>query len=106
MKGNDLNRVVEAYALNCAAFDKPFKKELLDLYLHDLAGYSADQIVKAMSEHRKDPERGRFFPKVADMIYQITGTGKQQADNSDSLAELEWSKIYAAAANGNEPVNI
>lgn len=106
MKGNDLNRVVEAYAINCAAFDREFKKQMLDLYLSDLSGFSADQIVMAFNRHRLDPDRGRFFPKVADLIYQITGTEKQQAESLEHQAELEWAQIYRASANGNEPKNI
>jgi len=96
----------DQFMLTCLSYEKDFNAALANLYFSDLADYSDDQVCSAMAKHRKDPDRGRFFPKVADIIYQITGTGKQQADNSDSLAELEWSKIYAAAANGNEPVNI
>lgn len=99
-------RFADQFMLTCLAYEKDFNTALANLYFSDLSDYSDDQVCTAMERHRKDAERGRFFPKVADIIYQINGTAKTRADADESQAELEWSKIYAAACNGNEPANI
>jgi len=96
----------DQFALTCLAYEKSFNKELASLYFSDLSEYGISEVVGAFTRHRKDTDRGRFFPKVADLIYQITGTEKQQAESLEHQAELEWAQIYRAAANGNEPKNI
>ena len=96
----------DSYMATCLAYDKEFNVELAKLYFSDLSEYSIQQVSAAFSKHRKDPDRGRFFPKVADLVYQITGTEKQQGESLDQQAELQWAAIMRAATNGSEPVNI
>jgi hypothetical protein len=100
MNAHDLQKIVEAYSLTCLSYEKAFNKQLLDLFISDLSGYSAQQIAGALQAHRTDPDRGRFFPKVADVVYQITLQNKKP----ETTPELEWFKVLKAAANGRKPI--
>lgn len=101
MIAHDLQKIVEAYSLTCLSYEKAFNKQLLDLFISDLSGFTANQISEALQSHRKDPDRGRFFPKVADIIHQINKAEKQT--DAKQIAELEWSKVLYAAARGIKP---
>lgn len=100
MNAHDLQKIVEAYSITCLSYEKAFNKQLLDLFISDLSCYSAQQISQALQDHRLDPDRGRFFPKVADLVYQIGLQNKKP----DTTPELEWFKVLKAAGNGRKPV--
>lgn len=106
MSNLDKKEFAEAFSATCLAYEKAFSPELAKLYMLDLAEYSTESVKRAFSRHRKDPERGRFFPKVADIVYQIEGTQKQKSESVESSAELQWASIMRAAVNGSEPVNL
>lgn len=101
MIAHDLQKIVEAYSLTCLSYEKAFNKQLLDLFISDLREYSADQIAMALSNHRKDPDRGRFFPKVADVVFQIEKTAEKQ--DIRPLITIEWAKVIQAASHGRKP---
>lgn len=64
-------------------------EEGLELFVKLLHDVSLQDFKRALYDHQRDPERGRFFPKPADIIYQIEGTG------SDA-ALLAWNTFVAA----------
>lgn len=105
MDSIDKKQFADQFALTCLAYEKSFNKELASLYFSDLSEYGISEVVGAFTRHRKDPDRGRFFPKVADLIYQITSTEKQNDDRLAQEIELEWSKSLRAASNGRSPAN-
>jgi hypothetical protein len=41
------------------------------MFFQDLERYPLDLISASLAAHRADPERGKFTPKVADIVYQI-----------------------------------
>lgn len=41
------------------------------MFFGDLQHYDLDLVRGALMAHRQDPERGRFTPKTADVVYQI-----------------------------------
>lgn len=41
------------------------------MFFDDLAQYPIDMIEKSLTAHRRDPQRGKFTPKPADIIHQI-----------------------------------
>ncbi len=92
-------KFADEFLLTCLAYEKEFKTELANLYFSDLERYGIDQLVSAMRQHRLDPDRGRFFPKVADLVYQIGLQNKKP----DTTPELEWFKVLKAASNGRNP---
>jgi len=92
-------KFADEFLLTCLAYEKEFKTELANLYFADLQRYGIDQVVFALQSHRTDPDRGRFFPKVADVVYQIG----QQNKKPDTTPEIEWFKVLKAASNGRKP---
>jgi hypothetical protein len=106
MTKNDKQEFAKAMTACYMAFDKQLDANQMGLYFEMLSDYNVNQVTQAFKAHMKDPDRGRFFPKIADVIYQIIGTEKQRSELQETTAELEWAKIYAAASNGAEPRNI
>ena len=106
MTKNDKVEFAKAITACYMAFDKPADQDQMAVYFDLLSDQNITDVCRAFRAHIKDPDRGRFFPKVADIIYQITGTEKQQDDKLASQIELEWSKSIRAAANGQKPVNV
>ena len=54
-------------------YDKEVSVNLKRLYWEDLGQYPIDTIEAAMQAHRRDRDRGRFFPKPADLLARICG---------------------------------
>jgi len=52
-------------------YDKDVSVGLKRLYWDDLGHLPINVIEMAMQAHRRDPERGRFFPKPADLIDKL-----------------------------------
>ncbi len=52
---------------------------MLDTYFRLLAEYSAEDVRAAAEAHAKDPDRGVFFPRPADIIAQLRGKSVQRA---------------------------
>lgn len=98
---NDKKQFADHFMLTCLAYEKEFNPEMAKLYFSDLKEFTDYDVVSAFSQHRKDPDRGRFFPKVADIIFQIQKLSR--AIDARQLAELEWSKVLRAAAKGLKP---
>ena len=70
-------------------YDREVSVSLKKLYWEDLPARSFAQIEAAFHAHRRDPERGRFFPKPADLIakMQILRTDQRpEADEAWALA--------------------
>lgn len=103
---SDKVEFARAFTACYMAFDKEPNEDQMRVYFDLLSDHKVDDVCLAFRKHIKDPDRGRFFPKVADLIYQITGTEKQQGESLEALAELQWAQIYRASANGVEPGNI
>lgn len=61
----------------CTAYNRTIGAELLDIMLADYRDMSYQQFMEAAQAHRKDVERGRFFPSLADIRYQIIGDRSQ-----------------------------
>lgn len=59
------------------------------LWFSAVKGYSLDQVQDALLAHTRDPERGRFMPKPADVVLLIDGLPGDRA-------ELAWSRVSAA----------
>lgn len=106
MNQSDRTDFAKCFAATCLVYDVSPNTDKANAYFSLLSEFSLQQVLRAFSKHPLDPDRGRFFPKPADIVYQITGTEKQQSESLERQAELEWAQIYRASANGNEPKNI
>src|SRR3990172_6665898 len=60
-------------------YQHEMSEAMLALYFEDLGDFSIADVVGALSAHRKDPDRGRFFPKPADVVHKVDGDLKTQA---------------------------
>ena len=106
MDHNDRTEFAKCFAATCLVYDVSPNTDKANAYFSLLSGFTLQHVLKAFADHPLEPERGRFFPKPADIVYQITGTEKQQGESLERQAELEWAQIYRASANGVEPKNI
>lgn len=96
---NSKHNFANEFLATCLVYEKEFKSEMANVYFSDLQGYSEHQVIYALRSHRTDPDRGRFFPKVADIVYQINLQNKKP----ETTPELEWFKVLKAASNGRKP---
>lgn len=91
----------DAFAACCITYDQQFSVEKARVYMELLGGYSGDDISQAFRQHMKDPDRGRFFPKPADIIYQISAQTRSAI--SPEKISLLWSSVVKAASRGLAP---
>lgn len=92
MDQRDKGRFAQALIAMGEMYDKDVSQALAAMYFDDLALHSVDQVLEAMTAHRKDPGRGRFFPKVADLV------AKLQPSQADA-ALLAWTEVPALLRN-------
>ncbi|MES2352095.1 MAG: hypothetical protein V4641_31395 [Pseudomonadota bacterium] len=59
------------------------------MFFQDLQRYPLDLITASLAAHRADPERGKFTPKVADIVYQIERRRKVSWLSADEA----WSQV-------------
>jgi hypothetical protein len=95
MKKEDQNRFREIMAGLGDYYKEKITKTLMTVFWEDFEDCNIDDFAKAVSSHRKDPDQGMFFPKTANLIKQLHGTGKQQARSIEGKAELAWAEIIA-----------
>lgn len=55
-------------------YEKKLNPAVAEIYFDDLRQWPLQEVLQALSDHRKDPERGRWFPKVADVVHKLQGT--------------------------------
>lgn len=95
MKSEDYNKFKSVIAGMCEVYDKVPSEVLLQVFWEDFKEITIEEFSRAVSSHRKDPDQGMFFPKTANLMKQLHGTGKQQARSIEGKAELAWSEIMA-----------
>jgi hypothetical protein len=59
------------------------------MFFEDLERYPLDLIRASLAAHRQDPERGKFTPKPADIVYQIERRRKVSWLSADEA----WSQV-------------
>ena len=95
--------------LECAElYDKDIKPAVLKTYLADLEDVSLDDLARALAAHRRDPDRGRFFPRPADIFAKLSrGHDHPPVDvawalvlkSFDETESLVWSEQMECARN-------
>ena len=73
-------------------YNQTIEKPVMRLYWEALRQYTVEDVDRAANLHTRDPDQGRFMPKVADLIRILEGGGQ-------SRAELAWSKVQAALSS-------
>ena len=85
------NSVAKALAVTAEYYGKVLSPATLQQMRHDLAKYPQAMVLDAIASHRKNPERGRFFPLTADLMVYLTGT-------DESVAKGRWDFALRCAA--------
>ncbi|MEE9452349.1 MAG: DUF6475 domain-containing protein [Gammaproteobacteria bacterium] len=80
--------LTEAWDL-CGGSAKVLPAHTLEEYWQRLKGYPLVSIQHALDAHILCPDRGRFVPKIADIMHQFQG-------NSEAQALKAWSKVSNA----------
>jgi hypothetical protein len=93
MTPENRRRLVTAVTSIYAYYDRQVSDLHLQFWLEDLGGFPIEAVERAMVAHRKDPERGQFLPKTADIIRQLQGDSTQRA-------ALAWGEALECARNG------
>ena len=70
-------------------YGKTFSDIALEMWFNDVKRFSYEEIKRAFSIHRQNPDRGRFMPRPADIIGILEGSHK-------SNAYLAWTKFIKA----------
>lgn len=65
---------------------------LVETFFSILESYSIEIVARAFHQHMIDSERGRFFPKPADLIDKISGGSREQAVQS-------WAEVIRLSSN-------
>jgi hypothetical protein len=63
------------------------------LFFRSLSQFTVEQVRAALDAHVKDPQRGRFFPRPADVIAQIEGLA---SNDGRPGAEEAWAQALRA----------
>lgn len=72
-----LEEIAKAANFLCLAYNRQLSDQLLELMQDDFGKWDYQQFMELVQAHRRDPERGRFFPSLADMRYQQIGDRAQ-----------------------------
>ena len=72
----------------------PLSDMAVKIYFRSLKQYEFEQIGAAIDAHLLDEDRGRFFPKVADLVHKLEG------------GKITNAQIIAAAKNPTTPLGV
>jgi hypothetical protein len=84
-------QIVAAVAKLCTLYGRQQSETLTEQFLEDFADWHPDAFAQAVQAHRRDTDRGRFFPTLADLLHQ-------------SIGDRNQAKVEAAAAFDSNPL--
>jgi hypothetical protein len=67
----DEKHLIATLAGAYAYYEKDLSKVAIAVWKADLAGYEKEAIDAAFIRHRRDPERGQWLPKIADILRHL-----------------------------------
>lgn len=89
----DRERLLQTLAATYAYYERELTQFAVKVWLEDLADLPIDAVCAAFVAHRRDPQRGQWLPKSADILRQIRG-------DIESDAHLAWGDVMRIACNG------
>lgn len=99
MNDSDKKEFAQTMKLAAIAYDRDCDQPMLRAYFEFLEGYSVEQIKVAVKAHCKGTGiESKFFPKVADITAQISGSKKEVEQAAQFTAEAAWLSIPKAIA--------
>lgn len=72
----------------CQKYNREMSSALLESMLEDFQSWDPDEFARCVENHRSDPDRGRFFPTLADMNYQVRGDRAQAKELAAEAFDL------------------
>lgn len=89
----DRERLLQTLAATYAYYDRELSQFVVQVWVEDLEGHPIDAVCAAFTAHRRDPQRGQWLPKTADILRQLQGDVEHEA-------QLAWGRVMEAATNG------
>lgn len=94
---NDRERIMQTLVACFAYYDRELTDFAAAMWGEDLRGLSADVVEAAFTRHRRDPDRGQFMPKIADILRHIRGSLEHEA-------LIAWGGVLQLARGGGGPL--
>lgn len=89
MRDNEKTKFYALIADVMSYYKQDTSEFMMGLFWDACKDLEFEQVSKAMNDHARDPDRGQFAPKVADIVRLLHGT-------STDRAGLAWGKVYEA----------
>ncbi len=83
----DIKRFMELIASIGEIYSKPISTSLAEIYWRSLKSFEFEDVEKAFHAHIHNPDCGQFFPKPADIIRFIEGSGETKALRAWTMVE-------------------
>lgn len=87
MVDSDLEPFFALLTLTAEQYRREISVHLRKLYWNALSGYDLQTVRDALHMHIHNPDKGRFWPSVADIIYAIEGGGQDRALRAWALVD-------------------
>jgi len=87
MNANDKQKFFVMLSDVMSYYKQDTSEFLLNVFWDACKGVEYEQVCKAINSHVKDPDKGQFAPKVADIVRLLVGT---KADRG----ALAWGRVY------------
>lgn len=100
----ELDAFFECLDQACECLGKPLRSESAkEMYLAVLSNYTFNNLKGALMAHMRDPERGRFVPTPADLVFQINQAlakdGRPDADEAWAIAARAMDEAQTVVTN-------
>lgn len=92
MTEKDLDSFSTVLATACNLYGVEMTEAQLELWFELFKNYTVEEFDWATKRHLKDPDRGMFMPRPADLMRLLAGSGKSASLNA-------WAKVIEAMRN-------
>ena len=82
----DRERLLQTLVAVYAYYDRELSEFAISVWLEDLEEHPVDAVCEAFKRHRRDPERGQWLPKSADILRQLQG------DKAEAV-QMAWTRL-------------
>jgi hypothetical protein len=87
MKTNDIPQFTLMLVRLGELYSKNISELLTDIYWQALKGFELQDVEKALEAHIHNPDCGQYFPKPADVVRFIAGSGETRALSAWAVVE-------------------
>lgn len=105
MNQDDLRPFIAELGRLAEVYRQELSEGVVALYAEVLQEYPLPEVIQAMRHHLRDPERGQFFPKPADLVRSIEGESETRALRAWTRAELAvWDVGQYQSVDFEDPI--